>query len=68
MGNMSEGSKLNINGLYEFVKGFVGISGKGRGGRGYVFMRDVLELVYGNVIVWCFIFVFKLWYVLDKNK
>lgn len=48
---MSEGSKLNINGLYEFVKGFVGISGKGRGGRGYVFMRDVLELVYGNVIV-----------------
>lgn len=35
MGNKSEGNKPNANGLHESVKGYVGISGEGRGRRGH---------------------------------
>lgn len=39
MGNMSEGSKPNTNGLHESVKGYVGISGKGRKKRTHISAR-----------------------------
>lgn len=51
MGNISEGSKPNANGLHESVKGYVGISGKGRGRRGHTLVRDASEPACGNVMM-----------------
>lgn len=55
MGNISEGSKPNTNGLHESIKGYVEISSKRGGRRGHTSVWDALEPACDNVTMWCHI-------------